>query len=468
MVSKGLLGLALLALAVATTTASPLMSTLNSGSDAIHDRATNLAPNAVCFNNADCASGICKPSGDIQCLGPDGGYVDDFNGYCGRTNDNHGGGIGYCAQFALGHSCAVNGDCAEGFCTSGTCSQSQIGDKCLTQLQCTGDQVCGTDGKCYVPAVNSLAPSANCTASDQCLSQRCCDLFSNGEGPCRSYLDCVSGLCKADGSTCQIGQDGDRCIESSQCSGICTLAGLCFTPAQGQHFGAGQPVKNANQCLSGSSYPDTNLTRPSALDPSTSITVLDNACSQSDLGDGCAQDSDCSVGLCGKNGQCAKASKDAACSCATDCASGACDLPSLGSTGSGNGTVGTCGLTAAGYSCAANSDCFSQLCRGNAGQQKCQPVTTQGTCRISSDCADGSSCDVDLKCRLSAGQVCTSGDVCLGGLCLGGSCQGVPSNSPSTTSNNVPARAGSASIRSSQPVLLGACFLPALFFLALA
>ncbi|CAD6908116.1 unnamed protein product [Tilletia controversa] len=221
------------------------------------------APNSPCFVDGECLSGDCAAITASQCTNPDGSFA-----YCPGTTDQH------CTRYALGHSCANNGECQEGFCRSGKCVASKDGDACSEQYQCTGPSVCG-NGKCYTPSNATLHPNDVCDIGSQCLSGRCvtdqlqkdsygvntvtlknqyparCDYLANGQTSCRSFTDCSTGLCQS--GTCNLGKDGDRCQVNYQCENLCSSDGVCYTPAKSNAQGQGEPCKTDDQCLSRSS-----------------------------------------------------------------------------------------------------------------------------------------------------------------------------------------------------------------------
>ncbi|KAE8226916.1 hypothetical protein CF319_g555 [Tilletia indica] len=234
-------------------------------------------PNSACFVDAECLSGSCAAVKVSQCTKPDGSFT-----YCPGTTEKH------CTRYPLGHKCANNGECNEGFCRNSKCVASANGDTCTDQYQCTGPSVCGSSGKCYTPATASLFPTDVCDVGSQCLSGRClidqqqkdnyyvntvilqdqyparCDYLANGQSGCRSFRDCSTGLCQS--GTCNLGKDGDRCQVNYNCQGLCSSGengGVCFTPASPGSQGRGDPCKTNDQCLSGScKFNYDSVTRP--------------------------------------------------------------------------------------------------------------------------------------------------------------------------------------------------------------
>ncbi|CAD6892116.1 unnamed protein product [Tilletia controversa] len=260
------------------------------------------APNQACRTGSDCASERCEAL--TYCLDPTG-----KEGPCSSCFP----GTGFdppcepaplhCTRLPLGASCANNGDCAEGFCRSGTCAVSQSGDACVSEAQCTGTSICGTRGTCHTPAKRTLYTQDICGADSQCKNGRCrtglnftdvydqsfqytgqytypprCDYLSLGESNCRTYSDCTSGICK--NAVCVLGADGDRCLFNQHCANLCGADGICQPlPAQGS-VALKQPCTADNQCASGRCDGDYGfIARPLPYDPSKTQYVMDKLCS---------------------------------------------------------------------------------------------------------------------------------------------------------------------------------------------
>ncbi|CAD6886257.1 unnamed protein product [Tilletia laevis] len=372
------------------------------------------APNSPCFVDGECLSGDCAAITASQCTNPDGSFA-----YCPGTTDQH------CTRYALGHSCANNGECQEGFCRSGKCVASKDGDACSEQYQCTGPSVCG-NGKCYTPSNATLHPNDVCDIGSQCLSGRCvtdqlqkdsygvntvtlknqyparCDYLANGQTSCRSFTDCSTGLCQS--GTCNLGKDGDRCQVNYQCENLCSSDGVCYTPAKSNAQGQGEPCKTDDQCLSRSClFKYDSVTRP-RLGSDFPIGVSDTSCGGSVIGQGCRVDGDCSQGSC-SNGTCSLLSVGASCEGNTQCDTGMCTFqdPSASS--------GTCVLAEYHTQCSRDDVCFSGKCVKMACPYSkdpnacvyygCQAVALGGTCRQSNyDCyPSGQSCSSDNNAR---------------------------------------------------------------------
>ncbi|KAK0547953.1 hypothetical protein OC846_004675 [Tilletia horrida] len=272
-------------------------------------RAGTIAPNQDCTSGSDCRSNDCIGYENFACqrLNTDGSYAENCD-----TNDNYL--QNYCSGVAVGQKCANQGECANGRCNSQhKCVNTTAGKTgCLTDLGCSGTQVC-RNSTCFAPASGSLYPRETCKSDSSCKSQRCvsdiaerfvgegiyptrpeCDVFQQGQKGCRSFYDCYDALClnitKTAGGTCKLGADGERCVANYQCQNVCSLNGVCYTPANGS-LARYQPCTNNNQCISGTCYDSDFRTnyRPDFTrnDNSTFAWVNDYNCVGSAVGGKC-------------------------------------------------------------------------------------------------------------------------------------------------------------------------------------
>ncbi|KAK0527223.1 hypothetical protein OC842_004941 [Tilletia horrida] len=370
-------------------------------------------PNAVCSRDSECISKSCQnlPS----CYSQNGTEIE-----CVGDSYTH------CTRFPLGSKCQHNGDCAEGFCRSGTCVASKSGDPCVAESQCVGISICGTSGKCHTPRNHSLFPQQTCGADQQCYSNKCvskldvtdikditlpyfgrfpeptrCDYLGLGQSKCRTYVDCSEGICKH--GTCELGADGDRCLYNAHCKNVCGSDGLCYSPPSDGSLALNQPCTTGSQCFSGVCDTD-DLVRPLPYTPSETVHIIDSACYPSAVGGKCSQDSDCSRSAC-QHGACVLLQVGQTCSRGLQCATGICDSKTTG------GKTAVCRLGATHESCATKDDgegysdaicqsrsCVLRECDYECGTEYwCAPVRTGGACRFSADCDAGASC-VGAKC----------------------------------------------------------------------
>ncbi|KAL9933953.1 hypothetical protein V8E36_007035 [Tilletia maclaganii] len=401
--------------------------------------ASPLPPNSPCGINSECRSGTCATSAIDKCTNPDGTATQ-----CPYSPGNK-----YCTRYPLGGSCANNGECAQGLCKSGTCSASQDGDACKTQSQCTGNAVCGSNGKCTTPSSATLYPNAQCSSNGQCISGQCtrdqlqkpyygvnagtlynqdpprCDYLNNGQSGCRTFKDCTTGLC--DNGTCQLGDDGDRCQVSYNCQNLCGLDGKCFSPSNPPRQDKNEPCKTNSQCLSGKCVIQyDSVARPdlSSSDPDAYASVTDSLCQGSDLNGACNVSADCAEGSC-QDGVCATLPLGEPCNAGTQCQTQQCGFPNDFST------EGTCELAGFFVPCSTDDTCYSDNCINvqcpntkdpSCRTDVCAAIPLGGTCRRTLDCADAQVCSDDKLCLTRNGRECSSDQECNSGSCSGGLC----------------------------------------------
>ncbi|KAK0545963.1 hypothetical protein OC846_005459 [Tilletia horrida] len=429
----------------------------------IHGMCSRLPqrPNAVCSQDSECLTGECLESN--SCLSPNGTQI-----LC------QGDSFTFCSRFPLGHSCENNGECTEGFCRSGKCVDSQEGDLCHSEDQCTGSAVCGTDGssgKCHTPQAHSVSPQHVCRADSQCQSSSCvsslgvtdqwgvelpysqdlpeqrkCDYLDLGSSACRTFIDCKQGLCKA--GKCQMGADGDRCFYNAHCeSNVCGANGICQRPASNHLLGVGAPCSTNAQCLTGSCHV-SQVTRPYPYNTSILHTVDDVACLAADAGGACHLDSDCDHLVC-RSGKCTTIPNGQPCTEPYHCASNYCSVPLGGSSSSSNSgphnSSKICQLAITHNSCGHDDQCMSGHCElepcayGDASEcgdiRWCAPVPTLGTCRSDLDCNSYNAvCSTsEHKCVKRAGKTCKTSAECESDVCTKSRCGADPSPTKSIT-----------------------------------
>ncbi|KAE8226139.1 hypothetical protein CF319_g1237 [Tilletia indica] len=391
-------------------------------------------PEDPCEDNSECAFGTCK-------LDPFPGI--DFAGG-GLQNDDW---SRYCERYPLGHSCTTSNQCADGSCKNGLCAKSQVGDDCLKPSQCPGESLCGPDKKCYIPSDRTVYSNDFCKTDEQCTSNRCsttkvlkyqnglnfdqtstktypvCGLLDNGASGCRTFRDCLTGLCQ-DG-TCKLGKDGDRCIANYMCETgkLCGYDGVCYTPDGPQERDA---VCNDNKdCRLGNCvfYSRYRKERPSLDVPTYGVLGLDGNCDGLSLDAACSSTDDCLDSAC-LGGVCKKVPNGGRCTTGEQCDSAVCvDAP--------GGTYKTCSaLFTTDAFCTENDQCFSGNClfvcsRETNGEcnyydptYKCEAVPPTRTCRIQADCGFGKICTEDKICKwLDYNGFCSADIECLSGFC---------------------------------------------------
>ncbi|KAK0519026.1 hypothetical protein OC835_007664 [Tilletia horrida] len=421
-------------------------------------------PFAPCYVNSECLSGKCDV-GPFACHLRDGSV--DLCPYSDATP--------FCRGYPLGYTCANDGECDVGFCRNGVCSAGKDGDACKATYQCVGESTCGADGKCFTPAKASLYPDALCHVNASCISGQCsrnyasydanglnptynydgvsptrCEHLTAGQSGCRTYRDCALELCL--GGICKLGQSGDRCSVNYQCKDLCSLDGRCYKPSKASDQGAGQPCKANTDCLSNVCNAQESVFRPLLSDPGKKIAALDYLCAPSPEGRGCNTSNDCVQGGVCTQGICTLIKDSGACTSNDQCSSAYCLKTS------NKATSGICAKATTGLSCAGPGDgsfCFSGRCEQERcygyyhaycdNPYYCGPVGRLATCRIDSDCMDGSVCSADKKCRATDDNLCNVNEECVSGYCKDGEVCKAAKTSSTTTKPTTKATPSSSS-----------------------
>ena len=328
-----------------------------------------------------------------------------------------------CALFSNGTACAVNAECASGFCVDGVCCNSACNTGC--QACTAAKKGSGTDGSCG-SIVSGGDPDSECAGVQVCNGAGLCKI-PNGQ-VCLAAADCLSGFC-ADGvccntacnTTCQActtakkGSGADGTCGSiaagsdpdSECGGAasCNGAGGCALFANGTACAV-----NA-ECASGFCVDGVCC--------NTACNATCQACTVAKKGSGtdgsCASivsgndpDSECAgAQVCNGSGAC-KVPNGEACSVATDCLSGYCvdgvccttactgTCQACSAVKKGSGADGTCGNIA--VSTDPDSECFGAIACNGAGA--CALLATGSACAVNAECA--STYCVDGYCCNSA------------------------------------------------------------------
>ncbi|KAK0538881.1 hypothetical protein OC835_001300 [Tilletia horrida] len=245
-----------------------------------------LPPDARCDGDADCQSGKCV-------------YCQETHGFTNCMGDDYFG--SFCTRFPLGHTCDVTKQCDVGVCRFGKCSSSKVGDTCVDEFTCTGDQLCSPDKKCILPTTASLKPLEHCASDKQCISQSCthrklyrdengisdlfleysdeliCAYLSTGQSGCDSTSDCATDLCKS--GTCEPAQVGEECDVSYRCAGssVCGSDGICYNPPA-HSVARHSACKSDDDCVSGTTCRTGRTSRLSLDQPRRTIQTIETIC----------------------------------------------------------------------------------------------------------------------------------------------------------------------------------------------
>jgi hypothetical protein len=171
---------------------------------------TNRPLGTPCNDPSQCASGICGPSAitppfmlyfnNDVCLGCDADHACTGGDVCG--SDDPVGPVRAApiecvapASRMLGEQCAAQTECAEGFCTYGTCSTCNVGT-------CANGETCGPswDLPYGVHSPWTCSPLGHARASGE---------------PCAANADCASNACT--GTPRMQCDDGRTCATSADC-----------------------------------------------------------------------------------------------------------------------------------------------------------------------------------------------------------------------------------------------------------
>jgi hypothetical protein len=256
-------------------------------------------------------------------------------------------------------------------CIVATCTMGECGtESAAADTPCTDDggDVCNGSGKCV------SSNGSPCTGAAQCLSDHC-----SGDGYC------CSASCKGSCETCSTGTcadvgDGETtatCNGGNECDG----AGHCLG-------GLGEPCSLASQCLTDECSGDGFCCETSC--DGTCETCSSGTCADVAEGDMTATCDGTSA--CDGSGNCLE---DLGQTCAegTQCASGNCS------------SDGVCCVTPCTGSCV---EC------GTFDGELCDDVAELGT---TSTCDGTNACDGAGDCLLANGQPCTTASQCAGGVC---------------------------------------------------
>ena len=171
-----------------------------------------------CAGGGDCASGFCAATSLICVVDACGDEVQNGS----ETAIDCGGGS--CAKCTVGKGCAVDGDCASGYCDGTVC----VSDHCQDKQKDVGE----TDTDCGGTCGQACDNGAGCALATDCTSTFCAAIaLACVATPCADQVqdftetgvDCGGGICA---NACPTGQG---CASASDCiSGFCnTTSGKC-------------------------------------------------------------------------------------------------------------------------------------------------------------------------------------------------------------------------------------------------
>jgi hypothetical protein len=280
--------------------------------------------------------------------------------------------------YSRGGACALDAECATGFCVDGVCCE---------QVSCGSCQACnltGSAGQC-APVVNADDPDSCPAALKTCDAAGVCK--SKQAVSCSLGSTCASGFC-ADGYCCD-----------QACSGGCDVCnvtpGTCTVLAKGA-IGAA-PTCGAYFC--------------------------DGAAGACPLS--CAADTDCASGFfCASGGVCQ----------ARRAAGGSCNVAS-----GGDCAVAGCRECGGTLGC-KDGFCCSSACTGSC--QTCAATPGTCTSVTSGDdldtCTGTSTCGASGSCLAKAGQACTLASQCASGFCADNVCCNTACNGSCDVCNATP------------------------------
>jgi len=339
----------------------------------------------ACTRDDQCEGGICRGQA-IDCSNLDDacnvGACVGTNGACAATPANEGG---TCDD---GDACTVNDTCAGGTCAGEPLDCSGLDDDCNIGVCDAGTGTCvrsaRTDGA-------TCDDGDACTENDLCAAGACAGTAKDcsDQGDACNIGVCVgtSGICEAqpanEGGTCD---DGDACTINDVCAaGTCGGAPLdCSGLSDSCDVGV---------CVGTSGFCEAQpANEGGACDDGDLCTINDacanGVCAGTPLDCSTLNDS-CNIGVCiDSSGLCAAQPTNEG---------GACDdgdLCTINDTCAG----GTCAGTPRDCS-AMNNACNVGVCVAATGECAAQPASEGGAC--------------------DDGNLCTSNDLCAGGVCAG-------------------------------------------------
>jgi hypothetical protein len=285
---------------------------------------------ASCEAGPDCGSGICM--GHV-CIAPPAQCTDGTrSGF--ETDVDCGGGS--CAACALGKNCETSADCASATCTGHKCTAPVA--ECLDNVRngSETDVDCG-GGNCPACAKGKACVSAADCVTGSCINHlcvaptpQCLDNMKDGD---ESDVDCGGG-------TCPVCPNGRMCKTPADCNSGSCIGGTCSSPPSqclnnkkdanetDVDCGGGicPPCINtkacnvAGDCASGvcanhvCSSPTSECLDNVKNGVETDVDCGGGTCQACGNGRACAENTDCTSGMCNASHVCA-----AAAACKVDC-----------------------------------------------------------------------------------------------------------------------------------------------------
>lgn len=431
-------------------------------SDGICDKpAAGGSDGDPCSVAAPCTAGFeCSEAGKCALCGTNGHSCCATQTECnpGLSCTNH---ICKTACGATGQGCCAGNTCnaAGATCTAGKCvgtgAPGTLNNPCLSGMTCTGSLNC-VGGTCMAaPTCNTVGVACcpgspkTCTAGLQCAENGTCQtarVCTAIEGDCTSAASCCTGYqclltvqpvgvadkktcCVNSGTSCPDGdldccgylrcvnskcapnQDGDGCLQNSDCAKAdCdTTSGLCGGAASvcGSLTPVGGTCATDSECCDG-------VCRELA-------STRDLTCCQGAYAP-CTTNKDCcGVMVCGADKTCTPRTPGQTCidsvECTTDhnCVNGKCATSSASGPGGACTTVSSCAQGGSGVDCEGGTCCSTEAltpcvndsyCCASYGYS-CNFVATFGKnvccstagqfCGTSSDCCS-LSCNINNRC----------------------------------------------------------------------
>jgi hypothetical protein len=340
---------------------------------------------AACPVGQVCQGGACLAlaGGDAGCVGTDclGGAPVPLTPTCddGEQNGDETGSDcgGSCPSgCAVGGSCQLDGDCAEGLscsgepshcvapacdddvlngaetaidCGGGTCPRCADDAPCRQGRDCQS-RVCGDDGTCAAPACGDGQQNGSETAID--CGGNCPQNCASGAG-CDGDPDCQSGVCGTQGcggglaNCCQAPSCNDDVRNGGESDVDCGAQG-CADCGDGQNCQFDGQCQS-NQCENGVCSAVPTCTDVQQNGPETGVDCGGGCPPCPDLS-GCNQPADCINNNCDARGICISCGDAVLDGTETDIDCGGADP--------------ACRRCNGGERCQSNTDCVSQFCLG--------------------------------------------------------------------------------------------------------
>ena len=446
------------------------------------DCANEICIEGVCCAT-DCSTSTCFSCVDVNTSAGDGTCAPVLAGNdplvdCPANNTCDGAGV---CKLVNGQTCAAGSECALANCIDTVCCENVCGglcDACSMAKTGVADGTCapvsaGTDpdddctnGVCDGGSACDWDNGVACGGDDECVSVHCADgvcCDAACDQTCEACVLSKSGA--ADGMCTPIPANADPDTEcpGQACDGggacksligdVCAVGGDCISTFCADGFCCGsacgatcQACSNAKTGLADGTC--ANVTINTDPDDECTNGACDGGACKLDLGQTCAQTSDCLSNFC----------IDSVC-CDTGCG-GLCQACTQAITGVSDGTCsgvanttdpdnectnGACDGSGAcdwdnGVACGGNDECLSGFCVDGVccdgactpACEACTAIFTGGTDGICADVSIGvthglcqppeQACDGGGVCKFTLGEPCSLGTDCVSGNCIDGFC----------------------------------------------